>query len=104
MNQQSFAQAKRFVHQRARPIDAAHWAFHFEKGSADPVLDVLSQYQNADGGFGHGLEADFWNPDSSPMQTWAATEIVHEVGADAGHPVVAGILKYLESQARFDGH
>jgi len=42
------------------------------------VFDVLSQYQNPDGGFGHGLEADFWNPFSSPVQTWAATEIVHE--------------------------
>jgi len=67
-------------------------------------LDVLAQYQNSDGGFGHGLEADFWNPESSPMQTWAATEIVHEVHAASHHPIVTGILRYLESQAHFDGH
>ena len=42
---------------------------------------------------------------SSPLQTWAATEIIHSLNdADSGHPVVQGILRYLESGVDFDGH
>lgn len=31
-------------------------------GSQGAVIDILMQYQNEDGGFGHALEADSWNP------------------------------------------
>ena len=58
----SYQLGRRFVLQRARPIDYARWCFEFEGASSDLVLDILSQYQNGDGGFGHALEADFWNP------------------------------------------
>ena len=62
-------------------------------------------YQNEDGGFGHGLEPDCWNTVSSPIQTWAATEIVREVGLkDAAHPIIRGILRYLGSASDFNGH
>jgi len=100
-----FRSARRFVFQRARPIDCARWNFLFGSGSPEAVLDVLSNYQNSDGGFGHGLEPDFWNPNSSPMQTWGATEIVHSLGyKNSDHPVIRGILNFLNSSAHFDGH
>lgn len=44
------------------------------------MLNALGFYQNEDGGFGNGLEADFLNPNSSPMATWAATETLREIG------------------------
>lgn len=43
------------------------------------VLAALAVYQNEDGGFGRALEPDCWNPDSSPVQTWTATEIINEI-------------------------
>jgi len=105
VNQQLYERAKRFILQRARPIDHAKWRFHFEGASPEVVLDVLSQYQNGDGGFGYGLEPDFWNPASSPIQTWAATEAIRSLGYENGkHPVVVGILKFLESRVHFHGH
>lgn len=68
------------------------------------MLTALGAYRNPDGGFGHALEEDAWNPGSSPVQTWAATEIVRETGlTDRGHPIIEGILRYLESGADFDG-
>ncbi|MGN0905698.1 MAG: hypothetical protein ACI4NM_00995 [Bullifex sp.] len=95
---------RNFVMRNARPLDAARWRFLFEGGSVDAVLDALSAYQNEDGGFGHGLEPDCLNPDSSPVQTWAATEIIKETGlTDSEHPIMKGILKYLSSGADFDG-
>ncbi|MBR5289299.1 MAG: hypothetical protein IKU34_12040 [Clostridia bacterium] len=97
--------ARQFMLRNARPLDLARWMFHFENGSREAVLCALSAYQNADGGFGHALEADCFNPDSSPIQTWTATEILREIGmSDAAHPLVKGIVRYLSSGAAFDGH
>jgi hypothetical protein len=68
-------------------------------------MNALAAYQNADGGFGHALEADAWNPNSSPIQTWPATEILREVGStDSAHPIIQGVLRYLASGADFEGH
>lgn len=100
-----FSRARRFVYRNARPLDLARFHFHFEHGGAEAVLAALSAYQNADGGFGHALEPDAWNPASAPIQTWAATEVLRELGFfDSAHPLVAGILRYLESGRDFDGH
>ncbi len=98
-------QARSFLYRNARPLDLARWKYFFEGGSPEDVLTALAAYQNDDGGFGHALEPDCWNPDSSPIQTWVATEIIHEIGlGDQGHPVVQGILRYLSSGKDFDGH
>lgn len=93
-----------FIYRNARPLDLARWQYQFEKGSKENVLKALSFYQNEDGGFGHALEADAWNPYSSPIQTWTATEILREIEfTDNTHPIISGILKYLESGQSFEG-
>lgn len=95
--------ARKFIYQNARPLDFARWQYHFENGSKDAVLAALDAYQNEDGGFGYGLEADCFNPNSSPIQTWVATEILKEIDfEDREHPVIKGILAYLASGADFD--
>lgn len=94
-----------FVYKNARPLDLARWKFLFQDGSKNDVLSHLQIYQNPDGGFGHALEPDCWNPHSSPVQTWAATQIIKEISLeDQEHPIIQGILKYLASGADFDGH
>lgn len=102
-----FEKAKIFIYRNARPIDYARWCYHFENGSAEAVLKALTAYQNEDGGFGHALEADCWNPNSAPMQTWCATEILRELFMSSkdenvlefikNSDVVKGILQYLEN-------
>lgn len=95
--------ARRFVYRCARPIDLARWQYHFENGSQEAVLTALAAYQNEDGGFGHALEADSFNPNSCPIQTNTAVEILREIGmTDPKHPIVQGILRYLDSGADFD--
>lgn len=99
----AFEKARRFVYQNARPLDLARWQYHLENGTQDAVLSALETYQNEDGGFGYGLEADCFNPHSSPIQTWAATEILREINfTDRYHPIIKGILKYLSSGLDFD--
>ena len=100
-----FEKARNFVYQNARPLDFARWMYLFENGSKQDVLKVLAAYQNADGGFGHALEPDCWNPNSSPVQTWTATQIIKEIRLeDKEHPIIQGILNYLSSGKDFDGH
>ncbi|HEY5560815.1 MAG TPA: hypothetical protein VIK72_03505 [Clostridiaceae bacterium] len=91
-----------WIYKNLRPLDIARWQYHFEKGNKEDVLKALSTYQNEDGGFGHALEPDSWNPNSSPIQTWVATEILKEIDyKDKEHPIIRGILKYLKSGADF---
>lgn len=101
----NYNQARNFIYKNARPLDLARWKYLFEGGNKEDVLTALAAYQNDDGGFGHALEPDCWNPNSSPIQTWVATEIIHEIElADKGHLIVQGILRYLSSGKDFDGH
>lgn len=100
-----FKRTGRFVYRNARPLDLARWQYHFENGSAQSVVRALSAYQNPDGGFGHGVEADSLNPDSSPIQTWCATVILREINLfDPQHPMIADVNRYLTSGKHFDGH
>ena len=61
------------------------------------MLRELSEYQNADGGFGHGLEPDFALPDSSAMATSVAFQILCEVDAGPGEELVRRGIEYLLS-------
>lgn len=90
--------ARSFVYRNARPLDLALWKYHFEDGGEDDVLTALAAYQNPDGGFAHAIEPDFWNENSTPIATWAAIGKLEQLGGvDRSHPIVVGILKYLDS-------
>lgn len=90
-----FQKTAYWVKRHARPLEAARWAYHFEDGAKDQVLKLLEVYQNEDGGFGHGIEPDFWLPLSSPMATWAAVDILLEIDVNPDQPIVQKLLAYL---------
>jgi hypothetical protein len=95
---------RRWMYRNARPLDLARWQFHFENGSQADVLLALRAYQNEDGGFGHALEPDSWNPNSSPITTLSAINILEEIKfRDANHALVKNILGYLGSTPEFNG-
>ena len=99
-----YEKARVFIYRNARPLDLARWKYHFENGSKEDVLTALAAYQNPDGGFGHALEADAWNPNSTPIQTWTATEVLREIDFTfSAHPIIQGILRYLGSGQDFEG-
>ena len=98
----TYDKARAFMYRCARPLELALWQHRFEGGSAEAVLTALSAYQNEDGGFGHALEADNWNPRSSPLTTQTATDILFRLNAPAEHPIVRGVLRYLDSGKDFD--
>lgn len=46
------------------------------------VAEALLLYQNDDGGFGHGLDMDNWNPNSVPYNCLFALELLRLAGFD----------------------
>lgn len=100
-----YTAAKKFILKNSRPLNMARWNYLFEDGSKEDVIKVLKTYQNDDGGFANALEPDCWNINSTPLQTWVATQIIKEINLDdKNHPIIKGILDYLSSKDEFDGH
>ena len=98
-----YIKLRRLVFRGATPLLFALWRCAFENGDPDDVLSVLECYQNEDGGFGNALEANCWNPNSSPYVTGFAVQILEGLFGfkyefiDRSHPVLRGILKYFAS-------
>jgi hypothetical protein len=90
-----FEKAKEFIKSSARGLERSRWEFEFENGSKESVLLQLKTYQNEDGGFGNGIEPDFWLPHSSPMATWAAGQFLMEIGVDKNEPMINSMISYL---------
>jgi len=98
MDRNEFNEIRNWIYRNARPLDLARWAYHFEDGTKAKVIKALSFYQNEDGGFGHALEPDSWNPGSTPITTNTAAEILRELDHhDRKHPMVRDMLRYLAS-------
>lgn len=95
--------AKNFIRRNARPVELAEFQCHFENGSKTALVQTLASYQNLDGGFGHALEPDNWNPESSPITTNDAIGRLFEAGALGGAgEITEGIVRYLTSGDSFD--
>ncbi len=92
-----------FVLQKARPLDLAVYKYFFENESNQAVVDELLKFQNPDGGFGHAIEPDFFNPNSSPIATNDAIITLCRINTlDKNSDIVKGIVRYLESHDSFD--
>ena len=101
MNNNVYKKAQCFIYRNARPLDLAIWRYHFEGGSRKDVVDVLSFYQNSDGGFAYALEPDCWNTNSTPIATWKAIGVLKDIGIDENEQIVKRILNYLDSGKDF---
>ncbi len=95
--------AKNFIINNARPLELALYDFFYENAEKETVIAELAKYQNEDGGFGNGLEADNWNPHSNPIATNDAIITLDRIGAlDKDSAIVKGIIRYLSSHDSFD--
>ncbi|MBP1041425.1 hypothetical protein I6N95_10450 [Vagococcus sp. BWB3-3] len=88
---------QKWVYRNARPLDLLRWQTHFEKGPEMAAAQVLAAFQNKDGGFAFAMEPDSWNQCSSPIQTWAAVEVLRELELlTVESHLVRTALTYLE--------
>ena len=99
-----FEKARTFMYRNARPLDLARFQYHFENGPQEAVIRALSFYQNEDGGFGHAIEADNWNPNSIPLHSNGANSIIDEIGfTDQTHSMLQRLVAWYLSGACFNG-
>lgn len=104
MKPEDFLKIKNWLLRNGRILDYTRFAFQFEDIDPVYVVEALKAYQNPDGGFGHGLEPDLWDPQSSPIQTWAVLEVIEETGIPDDHELVINLIDYLIHKAeRIDG-
>lgn len=90
-----FAAARAFMHAQAEPLELALWRHGFEGEAGQAVLDALASFQNPDGGFGHGLEADIASAASSAIATSVGLRHLRRAGAPSDHPMVAKATQWL---------
>lgn len=90
-----FADAQAFVREQGRPLDATLMALELGSGSADEVLAALVGFQNADGGFGHGLEPDVTSPASSAIATSIGLRVLARLETPARRPTAIAAIEWL---------
>jgi|SRR5699024_1353072 len=95
MDNERFRKTANWMKRNARPLECTRWAYLFENGPREDVIEKLSAFQNDDGGFGHGLEPDSMLPDSNAIDTWTACQILMETGADREEQIVKSAVEYL---------
>lgn len=97
ITREALEKAKAFVAATARPVDQALLAFQLDPrpSNALSAYRALGAFQNADGGFGHGMEPDLRTPRSQAISTSFAFQYLRRLGVDVRHPLVVRGVDYL---------
>jgi len=97
LSSQAYTRACDFIKSKARPLERALFAFHFEGGATDDVVNSLSAFQNEDGGFGQALEPDLRTPSSSAIATGDSLCILKKISCPGDQPIVLNAVEYILS-------
>ena len=87
--------SRQFIEQKGRPLEIARFHYAFNGASANSVVAALKEFQNPDGGFGHGLEPDLRTNDSSALCTSIAFQVLRSINGTSDHECVSGAIAYL---------
>lgn len=98
-----FNQIESYVKMNGRELEQTMWDTAFHHGPKEAIVEALRKYQNGDGGFGNGLEADIQMPDSSSIASAEAILIAYEYDLDCKAEWFKELLAYLEQTISKDG-
>lgn len=84
------------------PLGSALIAHRWLDGPVQPVLDALTAYQNADGGFGNGLEVDIVSPVSNPFAARLAMQVLLSLREPASSELVSKLATWLQTNQHED--
>lgn len=98
----SLSRARDFLDRNGRLLERRLFGFHFDRVEVVEVVSALAAYQNADGGFGWGLEPDKRTPASQPVDMQIALETLAEIGA-LGGPMAVRACDWLETVTMEEG-
>lgn len=82
-----------FVHREGRVLERRILDATFGGRPPEPAGDALRGYQNADGGFGYGLEPDKRTPESQPLDVEVAWQSLDWVGLARAEPAKAELVE-----------
>ena len=95
LNNIAFNNAKLFLKTQTQDVDRAMFEYFFENRPFDEVIDVLSVYQNDDGGFGT-LDYDIDCPCSCLKHTESACRYIFALNdIPASHPMIQKLVAYV---------
>jgi len=96
------AAAEQFLLANARLLDRYRAAVLLHGAPVAPLLDTLRAYRNPDGGFGNALEPDVRAPQSEPVATLGALNVLAEIAA-LDDSMVTDAAAWIASIADSDG-
>ncbi|MRG86069.1 hypothetical protein [Salinibacillus xinjiangensis] len=97
LSKQAFQGATNWILKNGRPLEQATIKHSFMDGTTESILNALEKYQNENGGFGHGLEADFRLPDSSSLATTVAMQhLIHFGQLEKADEMITKAIQYFE--------
>ena len=99
LNQEVFEKASNFVLSSSRALERKIYEYYFNGDDpVEPSLE-LKNYQNSDGGFGHGLEPDIRLPYSTPIATKTALQRFDLIDSSnqVAEEIITGAMGYLEN-------
>jgi hypothetical protein len=99
---EQFEKALHVIYRHGDLLTRKRFAYHFEGGDRQAVLDVLACYQNPDGGFGNGLELDILCPASSGICAEMALGYMLELGVTDG-PMVDRVVEWVHANRTAEG-
>lgn len=88
---------QKYIFRNGRAIEKAKWNYLFNNGGKEAIVSELVKYQNRDGGFGNGLEADFLLPASSSIASTEAVLTAYDYELNCEENWVKSLLNYFEN-------
>lgn len=96
LSKTALAEVRLWVRRNAQALDMALWHVRWDHEDPRQVIDCLRDFQNADGGFGHAVEADNWDPHSTPANVDTALRLLASCGVtDGDEPLIRDIIHFL---------
>ena len=96
LSKDNYLKARDFILTNARMIERRLFQFHFENDNPKGVYHAVYAYRNSDGGFGHGMEPDTASPESQPLFSIMALEILDEIGFLNADIIQRDFVPYFE--------
>lgn len=102
ISKKTLKKTEKYIMNSARELDKRLYNLYFHKGSEEELLEEIKNYQNEDGGFGHGIESDFWMPQSTPMATTVGFQYLNNISFEKSKLIVKKAINYLEKTYNTD--
>jgi hypothetical protein len=103
ISREIFNKSKKYLQQNCRPLEIARFDYLFENGNPNIVIKELQKFQNIDGGFGKNLYAEFLQPDSTPLATSYALQLINEID-NIDEDIIKKTITYLEESYDINRH